>query len=77
MAGKAKVTDVNDAFSLVDTMSFGDLFTKKSNKTSHKADEPPKETDAKKARMTSTEEAVSARPTPTPMASPDISSSQV
>jgi hypothetical protein len=37
MAGKAKVTDVNDAFGLVDTMSVGDLFTKKAKKNSRKA----------------------------------------
>ena len=77
MDGKAKVTDVNDAFGLEDPMSVGDLFTKKAKKNLRKASDLPKETDMKKARMTSTEEAVSARPTPTPMASPDISSSQV
>jgi hypothetical protein len=51
MAGKAKVTDVNNAFSLADTMSIGDLFTKKSKKNSRKAGDLPKETGAKKARM--------------------------
>jgi hypothetical protein len=73
MASKAKVADVNDAFGLVDTMSVGDLFTKKPKKNSHKA----KETGAKKARMTSTKEAASAHLASTLMASPDISDSQL
>jgi len=50
MAGKAKVTDVNDAFSLVDTMSVGDLFTKKTKKNSCNAGEPSMETSTKKGK---------------------------
>jgi hypothetical protein len=48
MASKAKVTDVNDAFGLADTMSIGNLFTKKAKKNSQKAGDLPKETGAKK-----------------------------
>ena len=53
MAGKTKVADVNDAFSLVDTMYVGDLFVKKSKKNSRKSSDPLKETSAKKARLAS------------------------
>jgi len=68
---------VNDAFGLEDPMSVGDLFTKKAKKNLRKASDLPKETDMKKARMTSAEEVASARPAPTSMASPDISGSQL
>jgi hypothetical protein len=54
MVGKAKIADVNDAFILANTMSVGDLFTKKEKKNSRKASEPLKETDAKKGRLAST-----------------------
>ena len=40
MAGKAKVADVHDAFGLADTMSIGDLFTKKTKKNSRPANGP-------------------------------------
>ena len=58
-------------------MSFGDLFTstKKVKKNLRKASEPLKETDAKKARLASTEEAGTARPVPSPVVSPDNLSS--
>ena len=42
-ASKAKVADVDDAFSIVNTLSIGDLFTKKAKKNSRKAVDPPKE----------------------------------
>jgi hypothetical protein len=77
MASKAKVTDVNDAFGLADTMSIGNLFTKKAKKNSQKAGDLPKETGAKKAIMISAEEAAFARLAPTPVASLDISDSQL
>jgi hypothetical protein len=72
MAGKAKVADVYDAFGLADTMSVVDVLGKKSKKNSRKSSDPSKGTGAKKARLTSAEEAASVRPV-TPMASPDIS----
>ena len=77
MAGKAKVADVNDAFGLADTMSVGDLFTKKTKKNSCNAGEPSMETSTKKARMTSAKEVASTRLAPTPVASLDISGSQL
>ena len=79
VASKAKVADVNDAFVLTDAMSVGDLFTgtKKAKKNSCKASEPPKETGAKKARLTSVKEAGSARSVPSPVVSPDVSGSQL
>jgi hypothetical protein len=77
MAVKAKVTDVNDAFGLEDTMSVGDLFTKKAKKNSHKASVPLKEPSAKKAKITSPEEAGSAHSVPSPAVSPHVSGSQL
>jgi hypothetical protein len=77
MASKAKVTYVNDAFGLADTMSVGDLFTKKAKKNSQKVGDLPKETGTKKARMTSAEEATFARPSPATVAYHDISGSQL
>jgi len=77
MAGKAKVADVYDAFGLVDTMSVGDVIGKKSKKNSRKSSDSPKDARAKKARLTYVEEAASIRPMATPMASPDISGSQL
>jgi len=79
VASKAKVADVNDAFVLTDAMSVGDLFTgtKKAKKNSCKASEPPKETGAKKARLTSVKEAGFARSVPSPVVSPDVSGSQL
>jgi hypothetical protein len=77
MAGKAKVANVDDTFGLANTMSVGDLFTKKTKKNSRKANDLPKEPGSKKARMTSAEEAGSARPIPTPVASPDVLGSQL
>ena len=76
-AGKDKVADVHDAFNLADTMSVGDLFTKKTKKSSRKANDPPKEPAAKKARPMSAEDPGSARPVPTPVTSPDASGSQL
>ena len=78
MAGKVKVADVNDAFGLADIMSIGDLFTgtKKAKKNSRKASEPSKETGVKKARLASAEEVGTAHLVPSPMVSPDVSSSQ-
>jgi len=77
MDGKAKVVDVSDAFGPEDPMSVGDLFTKKAKKNSWKADDLPKETRVKKTRMTYAEEVTSTSPAPTPVASPDISGSQL
>ena len=79
MAGKAKVTDVNDAFGLADAMSVDDLFTgtKKAKKNSYKANELPMETGVKKARLASAEEVGSARSVPSPVVSPDVSGSQL
>ena len=77
MAGEAKVVDVHDTFGIADTMSVGDLFTKKTKKNSRLANEPPKEPGAKKARTTSAEEAGSTRPIPTPVVSPIVSGSQL
>ena len=77
MAGKAKVADVYDAFGLVDTMSVGDVIGKKSKKNSRKSSDSPKDVGANKARLTSAEEAASVRLVATPVASPDISGSQL
>ena len=77
MAGKAKAADVYDAFGLVDTMSVGDVIGKKSKKNSRKSSDPLKDVDVKKARLTSVEEAASVRSVATPVASPDISGSQL
>ena len=77
MAGKAKVVDVYDAFGLVDTMSIGDVLGKKSKKNFRKSSDPPKDTGVKKARLTSAEEVASVRPVTTPVASLDISGSQL
>ena len=77
MASKTKVADVNDAFGLADTMSIGDLFTKKVKKNLRKASEPSKETGVKKARLASAEEAGTARPIPSPVVSPDNLGSQL
>ena len=77
MAGKAKVADVNDAFGLADTMSVGDVFSNKAKKNSRKASEPLKETDVKKARLASVEEAGTTHPVPSPVVSPNVLSSQL
>ena len=77
MAGKAKVIDVNDAFGLMDTMSFGDLFTKTAKKNSRKASEPPKEINAKMTRLASAEEVGFAHSVPSPAVSPDVLGSQL
>ena len=77
MAGKAKVADIYDAFGLAYTMSVGDVLGKNSKKNSRKSINPPKETDAKMARLASVKEAASAHPTLTPMVSPDGLGSQL
>jgi hypothetical protein len=60
-------------------MSVDDLFAvKKTKKSSRKASDPPKEPAAKKARPpVPAEDAGSARPAPTPVASPDVSGSHL
>ena len=70
-----KVADVYDTFGLADTMSVGNVLAKKSKKSSRMSSDPPKDAGAKKARLTSAKEAASAHPTPTPVASPNISGS--
>ena len=77
MVGKAKVTDVNDAIGLTDTMSIGNLFTKKAKKNLRKASEPSKETGVKKARLASAEEVGTTHPIPSPVVSPDVSDSEL
>jgi hypothetical protein len=71
MASKAKVADVADAFGLADTMSIGDIWGKY-KKNSYKSSNPLKDAGAKKERLASTEGVTSTRPTPTPVASPDV-----
>jgi hypothetical protein len=58
-------------------MSIDDLFAKKTNKSSRKANDPLKEPGVKKARLTSADEVAYARLSHTPVASPDILTSQL
>lgn len=77
MGSKGKVADVSNVFGAADTMSVGDIFSRKQRKTSHKSANPLKDTGSKRAKVSSTEDPMPARPASTPTTSPDASLSQL
>ena len=55
MGSIGKVTDVANAFGVGDTVSIGDIFWKKSRKSSRKSSDPPADARKKRPRASSTE----------------------